>query len=1015
MCGSRPRIGAALLSLAAAWSLPLFAATEYSVADGLSQNSALALVRDDDGFLWIGTEDGLNRFDGYEFRVHRPSDHDPGATASAYIRDIAVNGRHLYLATNGGGLAIFDRVDEKFRMLGVAEGLPANHFNAVDLARAGTLYLASRSGLARLDWNGDPMSAEFKATRIEVGSDPPRTDVWKLRRGASGLWVGTGDGVFRVDTGDRVQALDVSGSERPFNVDSLLEMPAGVLWVGTWNQGLFRVELASGDTRRFLPGAADAQGLRTRRILQLAAGPDGSVYIGTDRGLAWFDPGCNCIKALDHGRSARVAGRGFLVEALDVDERGGVFAGHWGEGLVRFTPSDQVFHVERNRDEGVPGLKQGRVRAILEDRGGDLWVGSFGGGVQRVAADARRDGIEWPFEALPFPADAPEAARLVWNLLQDRAGRIWVATDHGIYWTDPDAPSWHLEPALRPELRAGGVRVLMEDERGRIWAGSSSGLWRFDSFGEARQPVQLVPAGGAEPWFAQQDRSVYALHRDSDGRIWVGTSGGLQILAADGTPLARYRVADGLPGTIVWDIHRHADGDVFIGSNGGLVRVTDPGDVSALRFEPTGRLAGLPSGMIYAIASDRQGQLWLTSNRGLIRLDPASLKHRVWRRRDGIASDEFASGAVASGSRGWLYFGGIDGLTAVQPERLRETPETPRPSLARKVIGDREVATRSDPLQPLKLDLQHGHPPLILDFTGLVYDAPNSARFRYRLDPTAPFYELGERRSLILDRLPDGEHSLELEVDNDGRSVSRELLRVNVAPPYYASWPFRVLALCMLVLLLTLAYLARTRQLNRQRRHLEAEVAARTRELNNQKEALEATAEALGAANRKLKTLSVIDPLTGLPNRRELIERIGIELRGAAERPVALAVIDLDRFKGINDDYGHLAGDAVLRDFAETTRGHWHGDETVGRWGGEEFLALLPGADANAAQGWADELLARVRSRRVRCGNIQISYRISLGVALAQPGDDMDALVARADRALYAAKSGGRDRVVVAP
>ncbi len=340
------------------------AATEYSVAEGLSQNSALALARDDDGFLWIGTEDGLNRFDGYEFRVYRPSDQDPAATSSGFIRDIAVAGRYLFLATNGGGLAIFDRTSERFRMLDVADGLPANHFNAVNLAGPGTLYLASRTGLARLDWQGDPMSTQFKVTPIVVGSDPPRTDLWELRRGPSGLWIGSGDGVFRADAADQVHPLQVAGAQRPFNIDSLLEAPAGVLWVGSWNQGLFRIDLTSGDTRRFLPGAVDTPGLRTKRILRMVSGPGGSVYIGTDRGLAWFDPACDCIKALDHRRSARVAGRGFLAEALDVDDRGGVFAGYWGEGLVRYTPSDQVFHVERDRDEGAPGLKQGRVRAL---------------------------------------------------------------------------------------------------------------------------------------------------------------------------------------------------------------------------------------------------------------------------------------------------------------------------------------------------------------------------------------------------------------------------------------------------------------------------------------------------------------------------------------------------------------------------------------------------------------------------------------------------------------------------
>ena len=1003
-------IGLACCAALAPWR-PLPAATEYTVAEGLSQNSALALARDDDGYLWIGTEDGLNRFDGHEFRVYRPSDRDPSATASAYIRDIAVGGRYLYLATNGGGLSIFDRVSARFRAVGVADGLPAEHYNAVDLPRPGTLYLASRSGLHRVDWQGDPMAAAFTVKPIEVGANPPRRDIWELRRGPSGLWVGSGDGVFRVDAEDRVQALDVDGAERPFNVDSLLEVPAGSLWVGTWNHGLYRIELASGKTRRFLPGNGDAPGLRTRRVLKLAAGPGGSVYLGTDRGLAWFDPVCDCIKALDHRRSARVAGRGFSVEALDVDERGGVFAGHWGEGLVRFTPSDLVFHVERDRSDGTTGLSQGRGRAMLEDQRGDLWVGSFGGGVQRVAAAARRDGIEWPFEALPFDAAAPEGARLVWSLLQDRAGRVWAATEDGLYWTASERPTWRREPALPPSLRSGSARVLLEDQGGRLWVGSSAGLWRFDAFGEPRRPVPLARAGAEEPWFAQQDRSVYALHRDSEQRIWVGTSGGLHILDPDGTPLARYRVADGLPGAIVWDIHRHADGTLYIGSNGGLARVADASDIARLRFEPIGRLAGLPSGMIYAIASDRQGQLWLTSNRGLIRFDPASLRHRVWRRRDGIASDEFASGAAASGSQGWLYFGGIDGLTAVQPERLRDLPESPRPSLARATLGEVELAPAADPTRLPQLDLQHGHAPLILDFTGLVYDSPDTVRFRYRLDPNGSFHDLGTRRSLILDRLPDGEHSVELRVDNEGRSATRELLHIRVAPPYWATWTFRVAAGAFLVLLLTVAYLLRTRQLHRQQRRLEAEVGARTRELRNQKEALEATAEALATANAKLRMLSTIDPLTGLPNRRELIERIGRLL--AESSPLALAVIDLDQFKRINDEHGHLAGDAVLRDFGALAAGQTLRGEVVGRWGGEEFLALLPGADRARAQRWAEDLLAGVRGRRVPAGSEAIGYRTSIGLALAASGDDMDALVARADRALYRAKAAGRDRVEI--
>lgn len=989
----------------------LEAATEYTVADGLSQNSALALARDDDGFLWIGTEDGLNRFDGYEFRVHRPSDRDPSMTAAAYIRDILPAGRHLFLATNGGGLAVFDRVEERFRQLGIAQGLPANHYHALASGGDGTLYLASRSGLARLDWQGDPMRAAFTVRMLEVGADPPRTDIWSLRRGPGGLWVGSGDGLFRVDAQDVVHAVAVPGAERPFNIDALLEVPAGVLWIGTWNHGLFRLDLASGAARRFLPGSRDAPGLRTRRIMSLAAGPAGSVLIGSDRGLTWYDPGCDCIKALDHRRSARVAGRGFLVEALEVDSRGGLFAGQWGEGLVRFTPSDLVFHVERDRDEGLPGLAQGRVRAVLEDRRGDLWVGSFGGGVQRAPADARGDGVAWRFDPLPFPPGAPDAAKLVWSLVEDRAGRIWAASDAGLWWTLPDPPQWHAEPALPASLRAAGTRVLLVDARGRLWSGSSAGLWRMDAFGEPRQPVALS-GPDEDAWYVQQDSSVYALHEDPEQRLWVGTSGGLHVLDADGRPLARWRTDHGLPGAIVWDIHRHLDGSLYVGTNGGLARVIGAEQPGTLRFEPTHRLAGLPHGMVYAIASDRLGMLWLTTNHGLIRFDPVTLGHRIWRRREGIASDEFASGAVASGRQGWLYFGGIDGLTAVLPERLREMPETPRPSLARLFEGERAIATATLSAHPVELALADGHAPLSIDFTGLVYDAPERTRFAYRLDPGAAFRELGSHRSLILDHLPEGEHLLELRVANDKRVATRELLRLVVDPPWHARLGFRVLIGSSLLALLALLYLWRVRELNRQTRRLEAEVGVRTRELRTQKEALEATAQALATANDSLRTLSSVDPLTGLPNRREAVDR----LRKLLEAPAAgfaVALVDLDHFKRINDEHGHLAGDAVLRDFADAAGAQLLREQTVARWGGEEFLVLLPGVDADAALVWAGKLLAHLRERRVQTDAGVIGYRASIGLTVARSGEGTDALLARADRALYAAKGSGRDRATL--
>lgn len=980
------------------------AAIEYSLPEGLSQNSVQALSRDADGFIWIATEDGLNRFDGREFLSFRAS---TGQSAGAnFVRDMGRSDQHLLLATHGAGVAVFDLASQELRVLPQSAATEWLHLTSIEVVLPGLAYIGSRDGLARVTWNDDPMRTKLVTERIEIGSEWNRRQVWELHSGPSGLWVGTGAGVLRIDGEGNLSELQIAGAQAPLNVEVMLESPAGVLWVGGWDQGLFRLELASGEVRRFQPGAADAAGLRSNRIVSLAAGPEGVVFVGSERGLAWFNPRCDCLQALDHPRSARVGGHGFLPTALLPDERGGLFAGFWGQGLVRFSPQDRFFHVERPREELAGGLNHARVRAVLETREGELLVGSLGGGVQRVAAD-RNAGAAWNFIDDSPPGD--QRTGMVWSLLEDRAGRVYAGTDSGLFVRER-AGIWKSEPEYTDARGMRVVRSLAEDAQGRIWVGSSTGLALIDAPGQPRRRVEF--AAQTEAWLLREDSIVNALHIDADQNLWVGTWAGLHVLDPEGRPRARYRSEDGLVGPIVWDIHAHSDGSMWLATSGGLVEVDSAAGVEKLHLRALGPADGLPTGASFALASDRLDQLWVAGTGGLLRYAPSTGAHRLFRRSEGIAADEFSAGAAFSGRDGWVYFGGIDGLTAFDPAGLRLPPESPRPILTGLLLGADPIRPQvgSDGIQ--RLELEHDHRPLILDFSALVFDTPAAVRFRYRLDPGQPFVDLGSRHSLILNQLPHGRSLLELEASNQNLRTRTQLLQFDVTPPLSARIGFRALMLLLGVSVLAGLYAWRVRALTAQRARLERVVERRTRELRAQKEALEATAEALVGANDRLRLLSMKDALTELPNRRSLISHLQAQINDPAAFPLALVLIDIDHFKRINDGHGHQAGDEVLCDFARLLRERTPERGQAARWGGEEFLCVLPRHSLEAAQRWAEDLVQRVRRREVGANGAALVYRISAGVALLRAGEALDAAVARADDLLYAAKAAGRDRVV---
>lgn len=979
---------AALLS---AWwmHVPLALAARVLGSDNELPNlSVQAIARDEQGFVWFGTEGGLVRSDGHRFQ--RIDLTLPGRMNDDYVGDLLVAPGAMYAVLRDTVV----RVDT--HSLQVAEvRTPKGALDRVNrLERLASGRLCGvQVGDAMWCWHDRDGGARnfvpfLMPDALRDGG------VLSLRALGDRLWLASSAGVYVWDEATltftqralatrALAAADVTAT-------SIGEDEYGALWVGFWNHGLLRIDLASGAERWFHPDQPGAGALRATSVYALETRGD-RVYVATNRGLVYYTRECDCLRALSLPEWARVDGQGIVVQTVAFEGEG-VWAGLWGGGAVRFSALDEVFDLQVPSPERSDALARPMVRALHVTATGELLVGSTGGGVQSVAASAREPGLPWTFAALPWDAPRSES-RFIWHIAE-YAGRLRIASGDGLFAHD----GRRLEE-IDPAQRLKSWRSYLQTADGRGYAAGMSGL--FAETDGRLQRLALRDADGVE-----FRAGIWSL-AEHDDALWLATNAGILRVSRDGDVRSRHGAGPGageLPGETVWALRRTRGGRLFAGTSGGLVEVHADGD--SVRFERHDLRGVDASRAVVSIAEDDR-QLWLGTPSGLIRYQPENGIAEKFDRRDGLVSDQFTyNGSAYDGER--LYFGTVQGLVSFDPERIRREQTALLPRVGRIRIGDGEWQPAST-----RLSLPRLHAPVQIEVSAFEFARPEQLRYAYRWRGENEFVELRSTPTIVAERLDRGVHELEVRVSRDtlAGAALRTLLRVDVAPAWHERGETRLLLFAALVLCIYVMAGWRSRRAQQQARVLAREVAARTEDLSR-------TAAALAEANRRLESLAEHDPLTGLLNRRAMFARC--EALALSDLPMALMLIDLDRFKQINDDHGHLAGDAVLRDFARVLRDTFDPQGSVlTRFGGEEFVAVLAAPEATRAGAAiaAQRLLAAVRAREVAVAgsDVCIRYTVSIGLATAARGTviEIEDLLRRADAAMYRAKSQGRDAVVL--
>jgi two-component sensor histidine kinase/ligand-binding sensor domain-containing protein len=762
--------------------------TRITADDGISHTAAQRIIQDSKGFIWIGTQQGLNRYDGYEFEIFNYLPDEPNSLSNGWIYDIFEDrDGQIWIATDGG-LDLFQASSKTFRHFrhdpDDPASLPHNSVRAITQTSDGAIWVGTRSGLSRLEENGT-FTHHISFPR-DVGAET-RPGVRTMTLDAQDhLWIGThSQGLIRLDpeTGEETRyeyRSDFPNSIGDRYVRSVLIDQHGTAWVGTQTGGVALID-KDGTIRRLRSDPEDPDTLSSDRIWSLHEDRQGRIWVGTEDGLNLWLPDQRAFRRYQHDPRDPNSLSDNVVYEISQDEGNVLWVGTFN-GVNKWNSDIATFsHI--SRDASRPStLSHNKVSAFAEDQEGNIWVATIGGGINHwnIANDS--------FSA--FKAEDGLADNMVMSLLHDNSNRLWVGT-------------------MRRGLN------LMQ--------GMSGQIEHFDY--DRNDPTSL------------SSNAVSSMLQDSEGRIWIATyGGGLNLYLGEGRFQRFPRNPDperDFPSYFLVAIEEALDGKLWLASDGGGVIRFDPvtESVEAMQFVPDGvnsvsgnhivcllqtdvglwvgtrdtglsfyadnhwthfNLAdGLPSSAIYGLLEDELGRIWISHSKGISSYDPAARKFTNYNTIHGLQGNDFNNGAFLKTADGKLLFGGANGFNAFYPSDIHVNEHQPPIRLTGFTKFNRDVVLPKPTYELEEIDLKYDDYVIGFEFAALDFTDPAKNQYRYMLAGfDREWVNAKGVRQATYTNLGPGRYTFRVEgSNNDGVWSDQSLsidLHVSAAP--WASW-----------------------------------------------------------------------------------------------------------------------------------------------------------------------------------------------------------------------------------
>ncbi|CAL1519343.1 two-component regulator propeller domain-containing protein [Chitinophaga sp. MM2321] len=772
--------------------------------DGLSPGAVLAIAQDQNGFMWFGTQNGLNRFDTRRFKLYKHPQLDPDDIFTDYItRLLSDSDKTLWVGTRNG-LSKYNPETDRLERIPLKTAPYENNLNisCIYEDRQKTVWVWSSAGLFRLV---DRKAGLFKQIAVPgtvagLAANNTRT-IYQDHRGV--YWIGSSAGLTQMEyTNGKFTYKSFSHKgEDPFSlsdnyITAIVEDNLNRLWIGTQQGGLNLYDSATQTFRHF--SAKTEKGLASNNIREIKTDPAGKLWIGTQGGISIYDPATGLFETYRSVPENMQSLSHNSIHSIYLDKQATVWIGTYWGGVNSVSTDNTPFHVYKT-SLSRPSINNNVVSAVLEDKAHNLWVGTEGGGLNYI--DRKKHKIT-TFQY--NPADKTSlGSNLVKVIYSDTDGNIWVGTHGGgLNLLAPSGKTFtrFLYQETDPAVRNTEVLYLLEDKDGIFWIGTQTGLLAFRRY---KTSLQYLPESSLTTAIGKA--SVKSILQTRNGDLWIGSSNGLYMLKKSTGIVDQFTTADGLPKNDINCLYEDKNNNIWVGCSFAGLALYAPGSESK-KFTVYQKKDGMPDENIASILGDDNDNLWISTGNGLSKLHVKNGVFKNYNKGDGLAGNTFTINSCYKSAGGDLFFGGYNGLTFFSPDRIGENSVAPATFLTSLKLFNNTVQINEDARLlsreiSLTRDIRFTHRQNVftLEFAALNYVRPDKNTYAYKLDGFDDSWSYTATPSATYMNLPPGDYLfLAKGANNDGVWGAPCRLAITVLPPFWKTiWAYILYVICL--------------------------------------------------------------------------------------------------------------------------------------------------------------------------------------------------------------------------